>query len=109
MKVAVAKDGEFVAEHFGHCTEYAFFTVENGRISEEQLLVAPAHAPGVIPKFLNEKGADVVLAGGMGQGAIEFFNEFGIKVFIGVCGTIEDAVKSYADGTLETGQNVCNH
>ena len=109
MKIAVAKDGDLVAEHFGHCREYAFFTVENGQITEEESLTSPAHAPGVIPKFLNENGAEVVLAGGMGQGAIELFNSYGIEVFIGVCGNINDAVKSYVDGSLKSGQNVCNH
>ncbi|MDD3407180.1 MAG: NifB/NifX family molybdenum-iron cluster-binding protein [Methanomicrobium sp.] len=109
MKVAVAKEGSIVAEHFGHCHEYALFTVEDGKITEEKTLTAPEHAPGVIPKFLNENGANVVLAGGMGQGAINFFNEFGIDVYIGVCGSIEDAMKKFLDGSLVSGQNVCDH
>jgi len=109
MKIAVAKDGDLVAEHFGHCREYAFFTVENGQITEEESLVSPAHAPGVIPGFLKENGADIVFSGGMGQGAIELFNNMGIEVFIGVCGNISDAVKSYVDGDLQSGQNVCDH
>ncbi|MBN2733504.1 MAG: NifB/NifX family molybdenum-iron cluster-binding protein [Methanomicrobiaceae archaeon] len=109
MKVAVAKEDNIVAEHFGHCREYVLFTVEDGRITGEETLTAPEHAPGVIPRFLNEKGANVVLAGGMGQGAINLFNEMGITVFIGVCGSIDAAIKSYIEGTLLSGQNVCDH
>ncbi|MDD4127433.1 MAG: NifB/NifX family molybdenum-iron cluster-binding protein [Methanomicrobium sp.] len=109
MKIAVAKENDIVAEHFGHCHEYAFFIVENGQITEKTNLIAPEHAPGVIPKFLNENGANVVLAGGMGQGAINLFNEYGIEVYLGVCGTIDDAIKSYLDGSLVSGQNVCDH
>ena len=33
MKVAIAKDGDFVSEHFGHCNEYALFVVENSKIT----------------------------------------------------------------------------
>ncbi|MDD3977227.1 MAG: NifB/NifX family molybdenum-iron cluster-binding protein [Methanomicrobium sp.] len=109
MKIAVAKDENIVAEHFGHCHQYALFTVENNQIIEEKLLDAPEHAPGVIPRFLNENGANVVLAGGMGQGAISLFNEMGITVYLGVCGTIEEAIQKYIDGSLVSGQNVCDH
>ena len=32
MKVAIAKEGDMVSAHFGHCLEYAVFTVENKKI-----------------------------------------------------------------------------
>jgi predicted Fe-Mo cluster-binding NifX family protein len=35
MKVAIAKEGDFVSEHFGHCTEYAVFVVENSKITSK--------------------------------------------------------------------------
>ncbi|MBP2132332.1 putative Fe-Mo cluster-binding NifX family protein [Methanomicrobium sp. W14] len=109
MKIAVAKEDENVAEHFGHCTEYAFFDVEDGKIAGREDLKSPEHAPGVIPKFLKENGADVVLACGIGQGALDLFSEMGIKVYIGVQGSIDSAIKSYLDGTLTSGSNFCDH
>ncbi len=46
MKVAIAKDGDFVSEHFGHCKEYALFVIENSRITSRENLVSPGHEPG---------------------------------------------------------------
>jgi len=42
-------------------------------------LTPPAHEPGSHPKFLNEHGVTVVIAGGMGIRAQELMAENGIK------------------------------
>ncbi len=36
MKVAIAKDGDMVSEHFGHCKEYAVFVVEKSKITSRE-------------------------------------------------------------------------
>ncbi|MBN2451627.1 MAG: P-loop NTPase [Lentisphaeria bacterium] len=57
-----------------------------------------------------DAGAEVILAGGMGQRAQELFSENGIRVVVGAPSrTPEEVVASYLDGTLQTGQNVCDH
>jgi len=35
MKVAIAKEGDIVSEHFGHCTEYAVFVIEKSKITSQ--------------------------------------------------------------------------
>ncbi|WOF15954.1 dinitrogenase iron-molybdenum cofactor biosynthesis protein [Methanoplanus sp. FWC-SCC4] len=109
MKIAVAKDGDIVAEHFGHCSHYAVYNIEDGKVISKTDIESPGHAPGVIPRFLNENGANIVLAGGMGQGAINLFNEMDIDVYLGVSGSIENAVQKYLAGELISGNNTCDH
>ena len=70
----------------------------------------PAHEPGVLPKWLHELGAQVIIAGGMGSRAQQLFLENGIKVITGApMDPPESLVNQYLAGILETGDNVCDH
>ena len=110
MKFAIPiADGKLTA-HFGHCKEFAMVEVEDQKILNTEMLDPPPHEPGVLPKWLKEQGTNVVIAGGMGQRAIELFNQAGIQVFVGA--PVDDPqtlVMSYLNQTLVTGGNVCDH
>jgi hypothetical protein len=43
---------------------------------EKETLAHPPHEPGVLPSWLHELGADVIIAGGMGQCASSLFNDY---------------------------------
>ncbi|MBW1989716.1 MAG: NifB/NifX family molybdenum-iron cluster-binding protein [Deltaproteobacteria bacterium] len=110
MKVAVPLADGKLAMHFGHCKEFALVPVTGGEIGKPEVLIPPPHEPGVLPRWLNEMGANLVIAGGMGQRAIGLFAEYGIKVLVGAPALApEELVRRYLEGTLETGQNVCDH
>lgn len=71
---------------------------------------APPHQPGLLPLWLAERGANMIIAGGMGQRAQELFAQQGIKVVVGVpAETPERLVSAYLDGILQTGENICDH
>lgn len=84
QKIAVptAENG-ILDGHFGHCRYFNVYSVENDQIIDEQRLAPPPHEPGVLPKFLAEQGVTDVIAGGMGQRAIQIFNQHGVNVFVG--------------------------
>ena len=84
MKVAIAKEGDLVSEHFGHCTEYALFVIENSKITSREILESPGHEPGKLPPFLASHKVTHVLAGGMGPRAVDLFCANNIEVFLGV-------------------------
>lgn len=70
----------------------------------------PPHEPGVLPKWLHELGANIVIAGGMGSSAKGLFNQNGIKVITGVpMDPPESLVNHYLSNTLVIGENVCDH
>jgi len=84
--------------------------VENQDIKKKEVLEPPPHEPGVLPGWLHELGVGVVIAGGMGQRAIELFAQKGIKVVTGALGGgPEQLVRQYLTIILVTGENVCDH
>jgi len=99
-----------LTNHFGHAEAMTFFIVRDGKIVAEKLLTPPEHAPGVIPQWLAEQGAHVIIAGGMGSRAQDLFRQSGIEVVVGAPAVAaRRVVESYLDGTLEAGENVCDH
>ncbi|MBW1703834.1 MAG: P-loop NTPase [Deltaproteobacteria bacterium] len=108
--VAIPVSGGKLSAHFGHCEEFAFVETENGKITGTEMLSPPAHEPGVLPRWLYEQGADVLIVGGMGEQAQQLLREKGIEVIIGApMDPPESLVNQYLTGTLLTGDNVCDH
>jgi predicted Fe-Mo cluster-binding NifX family protein len=110
MKIAIPlADGKLTA-HFGHCQEFALIEVDGNEITKKETLVPPPHEPGVLPAWLHDLGASVIIAGGMGGRAIDLFKQNSINVIIGAPALEpEELVKSYLNNTLATGANVCDH
>ena len=108
MKVAVASDGKMVTEHFGHCEGFLIFDTENGQITKNEMVANPGHKPGFLPNFLNDKGVNVIISGGMGGGAIDIFNEKNIEVIVGASGDAKAAVEEYLKGNLKSTGSVCH-
>ncbi|MFC1874798.1 NifB/NifX family molybdenum-iron cluster-binding protein [Chloroflexota bacterium] len=112
MKYAVPVSGGMVSAHFGHCDHFALFDVDEQKkeITKKEIIPSPEHQPGLLPGWLAEKGASVVIAGGMGPRAQELFQQNGIKVLIGALeGDPEKAVLNYLSGQLAIGDNICDH
>lgn len=108
MKIAVTAEtnqglDSQVAQHFGHAPFFILVDVENGAVTATRDLANPfaeAHEPGQIPNFIKQQQADVMLSGGMGGRAIEFFTQAGIKTATGASGTVRASVEGYLSGTL---------
>lgn len=112
MKYAVPVSGGMLSPHFGHCENFAFFDVEETekKIINKESLPSPEHQPGLLPVWLAQQGATVVIAGGMGPRAIDLLNQHGIDVVLGAQESDpEQAVLSHLKGALSTGDNVCDH
>ncbi|MGM0442101.1 MAG: NifB/NifX family molybdenum-iron cluster-binding protein [Elusimicrobiota bacterium] len=109
MKVAIATDGNRVSPHFGRCEGYNFYVVENGEVKNRFYEVNPGHQPGAIPKWLNEKETDIIIAGGAGPKAQNYFKKLGMKCILGVTGKIDKIIEEYASGELESGESTCDH
>jgi predicted Fe-Mo cluster-binding NifX family protein len=109
MKIAVTAENNngldsMVAEHFGHAPYFMLVDVENGEVSTVESAANPyaeAHQPGQIPAFIKQLNANVILSGGMGGRAIQFFEELGIKAATGANGTVCQALENYLGGKLK--------
>lgn len=112
MKYAIPVSGGVLSAHFGHCEHFALIDADEDKkqILQKELVNAPAHEPGLLPRWLAEQGVSVVIAGGMGPRAQEIFQQNGISVVIGAMETDpEAAVQSHLNGMLATGSNLCDH
>jgi len=112
MRIAIPLAQGKLAMHFGHCEEFALMDVDEGRkvIVSQQRVKAPEHQPGLLPRWLGERGVNVVIAGGMGVRAQQLFATQGIRVAVGAAVQApEDAALAFVAGTLKTGNNVCAH
>ena len=111
-KIAIPVVEGHLSAHFGHCEEFAIFDVdlENKKIIGQEKAPSPPHEPGLLPRWLGEKGVNVIIAGGMGTQAQQLFAESGITVSVGApADDPEKIVLSYMDSVLELGDNTCDH
>ncbi|OQA42006.1 MAG: Dinitrogenase iron-molybdenum cofactor [Spirochaetes bacterium ADurb.Bin315] len=106
-KIAVASENKHVCGHFGHCETFEVFTVEDGKITGMESIANPGHRPGFLPNFLHDLGVNVIISGGMGQGAVDLFTGHGIEVVIGANGTAEAVAEAYVKGELSGGGSPC--
>jgi predicted Fe-Mo cluster-binding NifX family protein len=112
MKIAIPTAEGKLCLHFGHCQQFAMVQADaqSKSVGSVEFLTPPPHEPGVLPRWLHEQGADVIIAGGMGQRAQSLFAQNGIDVVVGA--GVDDPASiaaAYLEGTLESGQNVCDH
>lgn len=108
MKIAVASMGNMVAGHFGHCENFHIYETENGAVTTTQSIPNPGHRPGFLPNFLGDMGVEVIIAGGMGGGAVQIFNERNIEVILGAEGDAATAVERYLRGELKSTGSICH-
>ena len=112
MRIAIPLANGELCMHFGHCESFALVDVDEkaGTIGKTVYLTPPPHEPGVLPRWLHEQRATVIIAGGMGMRAQQLFAQQEIQVVVGApAAPPEVLVKGFLDGTLKTGQNVCDH
>lgn len=115
MRIAVSADSNrgadsLVSPHFGRSPYFVLVDVEDGDIVRVETVANPYfgnHQPGQVPAFIHGRKANVMLSGGMGAGAVSFFNQYGIEVATGASGTVREAVGFYLAGTLQGAQPCC--
>jgi ATP-binding protein involved in chromosome partitioning len=112
MRIAIPMAAGRLLQHFGHCERFALLDVDEAsrKVIGKEELESPEHQPGLLPRWLAEKGATLIIAGGMGASAQKLFAESGIQVVIGApAETPEALAAAFMSGTLQTGGNQCDH
>ena len=112
MRYGIPVSNGKLSAHFGHCEHFALIDVDEatGAIMRKELVASPGHQPGLLPVWLAEEGVSAIIAGGMGSRAQMLFAENRIQVILGAQGEDpEQIVLDHIRGTLETGDNICDH
>lgn len=112
MKIAIPLAAGRLCQHFGHCETFALIDVDptQRQVMRREDVAPPPHEPGLLPPWLAGRGANVIIAGGMGGRARELFAAQNIEVVVGApADTPERIVAAWLDGSLVSGENACDH
>ncbi len=100
MKIAVPYENGQVFQHFGHSGQFKIYDVEDGRITAERIAVPAGIGHGALAGFLSGLEVDTLICGGIGAGAQEALAQAGIRLYGGVTGGADEAVRALLAGTL---------
>jgi len=112
MKIALPTRENAVDDHFGHCEAYTVFSIdENKNIVSSEILPSPqgCGCKSNIAAVLKEKGVSVMLAGNMGNGALNVLKSHGIEVYRGCSGDVRQVAETFLQGKLNDSGESCHH
>lgn len=114
MKIAVpTKENNSIDAHFGHCQFYTIFTIsDNKEIVDKQILESPqgCGCKSNIAFDLAKMGVSLMLAGGIGDGAVKKIAEQNIEVVRNCKGDVNELVMAYLAGDVkDSGTNCAAH
>lgn len=113
MKIALPSRQNMIDDHFGHCEYFTVFTVDQAKkeILSEETVAAPSGCgcKSNIAQTLAAKGVEVMLAGNMGDGAVNVLKQSGITVLRGCSGEIRSVAASWLNGSLTDSGDSCSH
>lgn len=116
MRIAVAA-GENqglqseISYHLKRSTFIVLVDVDNEEYSNVKSIENPfIHLRNAkdMPAFFSNHGIEVFIAGGMGSGAIDFFNKIDVTAVGGASGSVKNALRQYFAGELSSAQ-VCGN
>ena len=110
MRIAVTFENGEIFQHFGHTEQFKLYDVEDGKITNEQVVDTNGSGHGALAGFLQAAKADALICGGIGMGAQMALADAGIRLYAGVQGSADEAAKALAQGTLAFDPNArCDH
>jgi predicted Fe-Mo cluster-binding NifX family protein len=108
--IAIPMENGVLCAHFGHCQYFAIVEVEEGVIGNVKEVTPPEHVPGLYPRWVAQFGVTDVIGGGMGQKAIDLFNQQNINAFVGApLKSAQELVTDFLANKLNLSANYCNH
>jgi predicted Fe-Mo cluster-binding NifX family protein len=112
MKIAVpvTKENQ-IDDHFGHCESYKVFAIsDKNEITGVKNVESPegCGCKSDIASVLASDGVSIMLAGGIGGGAINVLNNNGIEVIRGCSGDAVEVVKLYLSGVVQDSGSSCH-
>lgn len=109
MRVAVTYSSGEIFQHFGHTEEFKVYEIEKEKVISSEVIGSNGSGHGALAGLLDDKKIDVLICGGIGGGAMNALNEYGIEVYAGVSGNADEAVETFIKGELISSGVNCNH
>ncbi len=109
MKIAVTYENEMVFQHFGHANSFKVYKIADQKVMSSEVINTNSSGHDAMAALMKENSVNVLICGGIGDGAVNALSEYGIEVFSGVSGKADEAVEAYLNGQLESQGVNCNH
>ena len=101
MKViAIPSRGSEIEDHFGQCENYTIVKVADNKVVSKEVFATPqgCGCKSELAAILADKGVGFMIAGHMGQGALNHLTAAGIEVMCGFSGNIDNAIDRHLNG-----------
>ena len=110
MRIAVTYENGEIFQHFGRTEHFKLYDIEDGTITNEQIVETCGSGHGALAGFLRSAQVDALICGGIGSGAQMALAEAGITLYGGVSGNADAAAKAFAEGRLAYDPDAhCDH
>ena len=112
MKIAIPTRENRVDDHFGHCEYYTIISVSpEKQIEKLEYYQAPqgCGCKSDVASILANMGVEILLAGNMGQGAVNKISAAGIRVYRGCSGNVEQIAHSFLREEIKDSGMSCDH
>ena len=109
MKIAVTYENGQIFQHFGHSESFKIYETEGKNIVRAEVIGTDGAGHSALAAVLKDKGVDVLICGGIGNGAVTALSEAGIDVYSGADGEADAAVEAYLNGDLTSAGVNCDH
>ena len=80
QRIAIPTANGNLFPHFGKAPQVTIFDVADKNVANKEILTAPEHAHGAMPRFLQSLGVTDVICGGLGAGAVNMLQEMNIDI-----------------------------
>lgn len=110
MKIAVPTRENQVDGHFGHCDTYTIYGIDEKKEVQSKEVLKWSYGCGCrsnIVGTLKEMGVNTLLAGNMGQGALNMLLSHQMNVVRGCQGDVDEVLTAYLKGQLEDEDILC--
>ena len=104
--------GESIGQHFGRVPHYAWFEVEDGKVTDRGVVPNDSEhfgGVGLPPERMQRIGTEVMIVLGMGGRAISMFQDMNIAVLEAKSESIVDNIDLFAKGELKELTEGCLH
>lgn len=109
MKIAVAYENGTIFQHFGKTESFKVYEVEDQKVVSSEVISSNGTGHGALAGLLADQGVDVLICGGIGEGAQDALQEAEITLCSGAQGDADQAVEAYLKGELTSAGATCDH
>lgn len=110
--IAIPTKADRIEDHFGQCEFYTIVKInDDNKIVSKETFSTPqgCGCKSNLAQILAEKGAQYMIAGHMGQGALNHLSAAGLEVMCGFKGKIDEALDQYLNKGFKGDNTVCEH